>query len=47
MRDALLAAACALAVVAVYGLVLLLLEPRGGVYVSAPWADSEVWRDRP
>jgi hypothetical protein len=47
MRDALIAAACTLLALAAYGLVLLLLEPKGGVYFVTPWPDSETWRGQP
>lgn len=45
MKGHWLAAAVAVAAVLLWGLVLVALEPRRSrVYLSSPWADSDVWR---
>lgn len=45
-----LAALCMLAGLVMVGALLIVLErepKRGGVWLSSPWADSEVWRQQP
>jgi hypothetical protein len=47
MKTSLLALTVTLLALAAYGLVLLLLEPKGGVYLVTPWPDSETWSGQP
>lgn len=49
MRTHWLAALCMLAGLVMVGALLIVLErePRGGVYLSNPWADSAAWRQQP